>query len=147
MLKGSVRIHARLAEGEQFVERDAQLRGEIAEVTPHHFAREGVVARRHRRVRGEDIGRGDDLQRGIKIEFFLDDVEADPLEREEGRVPFVHVEDARVDPERVERFHAADAEDDLLAHPHFQIAAVKFRGDQSIFRRVLRRCRYRAGKD
>ena len=41
--------------------------------------------------------------------------------------------------ERAERFHPADAEDDLLAHPHFQIAAVKFRGDQAILRRVLRR--------
>ena len=74
-----------------------QLRREIAEITSHHFARESVVARGHRRVRGEDIGRGDDLQRGIKIEFLLDDVEADPFEREEGRMPFVHVKDARVD--------------------------------------------------
>ena len=119
----------------------------LAEVFLHHLAREGVVARGHRRVSGEDIGRGHDLEGGIKIELLLYNSQADAFEREEGRVALVHVEDLRVDPERAERFHAADAEHDLLAHPHFEIAAVELRRDQAIFRRVLRRCRYRAGKD
>ena len=61
------------------------------------------------------------------------------FEREKSRVAFVHVEHFRVDAERAERFHSADAEHDLLAHPHFQIAAVKLRRDQTIFGVVLRR--------
>ena len=69
------------------------------------------------------------------------------FEREESRVALVHVKDFRVDSERAERFHAADAEHDLLADAHFEIAAVKLRGDQTIFGVVLRRCRCRADKD
>ena len=51
---------------------------------------------------------------------------------------FVHVEDFRLDPERVERIDAANTEHDLLAHSHFEVAAVKLGGDESIFRVVLR---------
>ena len=49
------------------------------------------------------------------------------------------MKDFRFDAERAERFHAADAEHDFLAHPHFQIAAVKFRRDQTILGAVFRR--------
>ncbi len=51
---------------------------------------------------------------------------------------FVHVENLRIDPERVQCFDAADAEHDFLTHPHFLIAAVKLRGDQAIFGVVFR---------
>ena len=43
-----------------------------------------------------------------------------------------------MDPERGESFHAADPEQDFLAHAHLEIAAVKFRGDASVLRVVLR---------
>ncbi len=137
MLKGSSAIDARLPEGKKLVERQPEFLREIAEITAHHFARESVVPRRHRRVRGENIGRGHDLERGVEIEILLRAQNANPLEREEGGVAFVHVEDVRVDPERAERAHAADAEDHLLADAHFQIAAVKLGRDEAIFRRVL----------
>ena len=58
--------------------------------------------------------------------------------RQKRRVAFVHVENFRPDSDLVQRPHAADAEDDFLAHPHFEIAAVKLGGDQPIFRVVLR---------
>ena len=45
----------------------------------------------------------------------------------------------RLDAERAQGFHAADAEHDLLPHSHFQIAAVKLGRNQSIFGVVLRR--------
>ena len=65
-------------------------------------------------------------------------MQPDALEREEGRVAFVHVKNLRFDPESGQRFHPADAENDLLADPHFEIAAVKFSGDEPVFRCVLR---------
>ena len=95
----------------------------------------------------ENVGRRDDLQRRIKIEFLVDNSSADPFQREKRRVAFVHVEDFRLDPKRVERFDPADPEHDLLAHPHFLIAAVKLRGDQAIFGVVFRKCRCREGTD
>jgi len=48
------------------------------------------------------------------------------------------VKNVRLDPERVQGIDAADAEHDLLSHSHFEIAAVKLRRDQAIFRIVLR---------
>ena len=133
------RIRARLAEAEKFVERDLQLRRKIAEIFLHHLARERVVSRGHRCVGGEDIGRRDHLECGIKIEMLLHDSQPDSFERKEGRVAFVHVEDFRLDAERAERFHAANAEHHFLAHPHFEIAAVELRGDQTILGVVFRR--------
>ena len=53
-------------------------------------------------------------------------------------MPFVHVKHIRLDAERAQRFYAANAEDDLLAHPHFQIAAIKLGGNQPVLRAVFR---------
>src|SRR5204863_3846382 len=44
----------------------------------------------------------------------------------------------RLDPKSSERSYAADAQDDLLADAHFQVAAVEFSGNASIFHSVLR---------
>ena len=52
-------------------------------------------------------------------------------------VSFVEVEHAGVDAERLERAHAADAEDDLLLDARFAIAAVEARRQLAIPRRVL----------
>ena len=127
-----------LAEGEKFVEGQTEFGGEAAEIFAHHFARERIVARRHRRVGGENIGGRCDLKGGVKIELLLRDEPPNPLEAEKGGVAFVHVEDVRLDPERAQGVDAADAEHDLLSHSHFEIAAVKLGGDESIFRVVLR---------
>ena len=90
-------------------------------------------------MRGENVRRSRDLQRGIEIQLLLDDVASDALEREKGRVAFVHVEDFGVDAERAERFDATDAKHDLLAHSHLEIAAIKLRGNETILRAVFRR--------
>src|SRR5205085_7164086 len=90
------------------------------------------------RVGCENVRRSDDLERRIKIEFSLDHFPADALEREKRRVALVHVKNFRVDLERLERFHAADAEQDLLPHSHFLIAAVKLGGDEAVFGVVFR---------
>jgi hypothetical protein len=89
-------------------------------------------------VSGEDVGRCDYLERRIKIELLLDNVEANAFEREKRRVPFVHMKHIRFDPESAQRFDAADSEHDFLAHPHFQVSAIKLSGDQSVFSAVFR---------
>ena len=50
----------------------------------------------------------------------------------------IHVEHVRLDPERGESFHAADAEYDFLAHAHLEVAAVKLCSDASVLRVVFR---------
>ena len=54
---------------------------------------------------------------------------AEPLELQERGMPFVHVEDRRLDPERAQRAHAADAEHELLVDPVLAVAAVQRVGD------------------
>src|SRR5436305_668594 len=44
----------------------------------------------------------------------------------------------QIELERFERFHAADAEQDLLPHSHFLIAAVKLGGDEAVFDVIFR---------
>jgi hypothetical protein len=61
---------------------------------------------------------------------------AEPLEHEEGRMTFVHVEHGRVETERAERADAADAEHELLAEPVLAVAAVEPVGDRAGPRRV-----------
>ena len=130
-------VETGLAEGEKFVERQPDFGGETAEIFAHHFARERIVARRDRRVGGENIGRSGHLKCGIEIELLLRDEPPNPLEPEEGGVSFVHVKDFRLDPESVKGVDAANPEHDLLAHSHFEVAAVKLGGDATIFRIVL----------
>src|ERR671919_2576822 len=54
-------------------------------------------------------------------------------------MPFIHVKDIRLDAERVKRFHSADPEHDFLAHRHFEVAAIKLGGQQSVLGAVFRR--------
>ena len=122
--KAGHRSSRRLAKAEQLVERDLELGREVREVAHHHLAREGVVPGRNRSVGGENIRGRHDLESGIEIELVLGHVEPDALERKEGGVAFVHVKDFRFMAERAEGFDAADAEHDLLAHPHLEITAV-----------------------
>ncbi len=117
---------------------NGQFAGEVAEVAAHHLARESVVPRRHGSVRGENISRRHDLQGGIEIEIFLCPQNPDALQREEGGVAFVHVENLRADPELTQSPHTADSQHHLLPDAHLEIAAVKLGRDQTILGRVLR---------
>src|SRR5205823_4792383 len=127
-----------LAEREKFVEGQADFGGETAEIFAHHFARERIVSGWHRSVGGENIGRNGNLEGRIKIEPLLPDETTNPLETEKSGVSFVHVKNFRLDPERVQRIDAADAEHDFLSHSHFEIAAVKLGRNKAVFRVVFR---------
>ena len=66
------------------------------------------------------------------------DERADALDREEGGVALVHVEDVRVDAERLERAHAADAEQQLLADAVLAVAGVERVGEHLDLEQVER---------
>ena len=57
---------------------------------------------------------------------------ADPLDRQERRVAFVHVEDGGLEVQRLQRAQAADAEHDLLADARVDVAAVQRIGDVAV---------------
>ena len=92
----------------------------------------------YRRMGGENIGCRYNLECGIKIQLLFNDVATNPFEGQERRVPFIHVKHVRLNAERAQRFYAANTEDDFLAHPHFQIAAIKLGGNQPVLRAVFR---------
>ena len=127
-----------MSEAEKFLEWNLQFLRKTAKIFFHHLTRERIVASRHGRVGGENVGRSCHLQRGIKIQLPLDHIETNAFEREEGRVPLVHVKHFCFDAERAQRFDPANPEHDLLPHPHFEIASIKLRGDQSVLGIVFR---------
>ena len=98
--------------------------------------RKRVVAGRHRRVRREDRGLPDLLERVVERRPLLDQV-ADPLQHDEAGVAFVQMKDPRRHAERLQRPDAADAEDDLLLDARLAIAAVQARRQLAVPGRVL----------
>jgi hypothetical protein len=110
-----------------------------APVVGHHLAhqreRELVVARWHRRVRREhasalDVGGDFTRHHGHPpASHFL---EAE-LQHERGRVSLVHVEAPElVQAERAKNAHATDAEQQFLAQPVAQVAAVQMVGQSAV---------------
>ena len=72
-----------------------------------------------------------------KLSFCIAHVEPDLLEREEGRVAFVHVEDGGLETHRLQGAHAADAQHDFLADARVDVAAVEGIGDVAILRQTF----------
>ena len=128
-------------EVEELVERDAELLDVAAEVLPEQLRREDVDARRHRRVRREDVSRRRDLARLGEREVLVVNEVADLLERHERGVPFVDVPDRREDADLLERAQTADAEDDLLLQARLVAAAVEPGRDLAVGRLVLGKVR------
>ena len=94
----------------------------------------GVVPGRDRRVRGEDrlrAGGGDAVGERAAVR-------ARGLERDERRVALVEVQQPRLDAHRLERAHAADAEQDVLRQAGVGLADVEPRGDPARADVVLR---------
>ena len=98
--------------------------------------REAVVTGRHRRV-GRDEGALPDPAKGVAEGGAAGDALGHQLERGEGAVALVEVEDGRVDAERAEHAHAANAEDHLLTGAHGVVARVETATDLAVFGAVL----------
>ncbi len=109
---------------EQAVVGDPRAPREVADVAQHEVVAEHLVPGRHRRVRREDRCAANLFERVVGRRAGLDE-HAGALDHEEGRVALVDVVHARRDPERVQRAHAADAEQELLPNPMLPIAGVQ----------------------
>ena len=98
--------------------------------------RKRVVTRGDGRMRGEDGGPADLVERLVEGRSLFGEV-ANALQHDERGVPFVQMEHGRIGAERLERAHAADAENDFLLDPRFAVAAVQARRELTIPRRIL----------
>jgi hypothetical protein len=128
---GHVEVAVVGAERQRLVRLAAHVADPGLEIAPHQLAVEGLVARRHRRVRGEHGGalhRRERLGQAVARLHPL----ARALERQERDVALVHVPHRGVDPERPQRPHSADPEHDLLAQPHLAPAHVEHAGDRAV---------------
>ena len=94
------------------------------------------MAGRYRRV-GREHGRAAHfLDRRLVVPALLAEI-ANALKRHEGGMAFVQVVDERLEAQRLEHAHPADAEDDFLLHARFAIAAVQTSGELPIPRSVF----------
>ena len=100
-----------------------------------------IDARRHGRVRREDVGRGGPLPRLGIGQAAERHEQPDLLQPDERGVPLVDVPDRRTQPQQLQRAQPADAEHDLLADAGLLVAAVEPRGDVAVGRVVLREVR------
>ena len=130
-------VGVRAAEADDLGGRDAERARDVAERVLDLVRRVGVVAGRDRRVGGEDRAPAGDLQRGRQraVAAVLAPRE---LERHERRVALVEVHDAGLDPHRLERADAADAEQQVLREPRVLVADVEAAGDPARGLGVLR---------
>ena len=109
----------------QLLGRDAQFVAQRAEVLLDQVAVEAVVAGGHGRVGGEDGVLRHLAQGGVEAHAVVLHVVADGLQRGEGAVALVEMIDAGHDAQRLQRAHAADAGDQLLADAGAVVAAVE----------------------
>ena len=118
-----------MPEGDEVVERHADLLAPGAEVAVHQLEREAVDAGGHGRVGGEDAARPHGLD-GLRVaEALVDHELADALEPQEAGVPLVRVEHLGPDPDGLQGADTADAEQDLLPQPVLGVAPVQAVGD------------------
>ena len=101
---------------------------EMAEVAVHQLHREDVMAGGYGRVGGEDRPFAD-FGLGVLERYALVDELAGALEEVERGVTFVGVPVGWLDAHGAQGADAADAEDDLLAHPVLTVATVEAGGD------------------
>ena len=122
-------VHA--PEPEELVFGDAEILLHAREIGADHVLAEVVVSRGNRRMRGENGVRRDRFQRGIERQSALH-LGAHPLQDEECRMPLVHVPSGRLESDRMQRAHTADAEHDLLLDASALVSAVKPVGDVAV---------------
>ena len=116
--------------------RDAEGVAQRPEMFVYQVGRESVVARRHRRMGGEDGAPAYLPGRGLEVDALPLDAPAHRFEHRERAVPLVEVEDAGHDAQRMQRLQPADAEQQLLPNAHADVAPVEPRRQGAVLRRV-----------
>ena len=130
-------VVAECAECEQLRRVEAGACSERPDVVRDQLLVEDLVACRYRRMCREDA-RALDLRDRIVGRYAHLDECTHALDRQERGVPFVHVEDVRLDAERGERTHAANAEQQLLTDAMRAVAGVERVGQPFGFEQVER---------
>ncbi len=130
----------RTSQIEETIDGKSQLANEIIEVGHEQLVPEGIVSRRHRRMRRERALTGHSFDRRA-IRKAARKMLTQQLENEERRVAFVEMEHRRLQTERAHRAQPADAENHLLPDSGGLVAAVQAIADVAIGRRVLRAIR------
>ena len=124
------------AEREELVAVAVHRSPAAGEVLLDQMERKRVVAGRHRRVRRED-GRAPHFGERVFPGLARREEVAHALQHDERRVAFVQVPHGRLQAERAQREHAAEAEHDFLLQARVLAAAVQPRGQLAIPRLVL----------
>ena len=91
----------------------------------------------HRGVGGEDVVGARGVQRFFEAQTLLRHQNANSLDGQKRRMPFVHVKDGGAEAQRLERAQAADAQHDLLLDALVIVAAVQLVGDLAMLRRAF----------
>ena len=134
-------VSFRLHLGTQFhklVAADADRLPVALEEFIHQVQGEGIVAGRHRGVGGENRVGGDCLQRFGILQVLMFDQVADPFQRQEDRMAFIHVPGHRFDAQLLQHQHPAHAQQNFLGDAHLLIAAVEAGRKHARFRGVFR---------
>ena len=97
---------------------------------------EAVVARRHRRVRGEHHFARDARHRRVERNALLLHPAANRFQHRESAVPFVQMQHARRDPHGFQRAESANAQQQFLPDAHAPVSAVQARSQLAIFRSI-----------
>ena len=113
----------------EFFARQPERLPERLEVLVHQAGRKAIVAGIDRRVRGEDRALGDFLRARLEVGSGRLHAQTCGLERREGAVAFVEVQDAPIDAGGTQRANAAHTEQELLANADALIAEVEPRGE------------------
>src|SRR5574341_501365 len=105
----SVVVRILSSQRQKIAERQAETVGVLGEVTFHQIRLEVIVARGYGSVRGEDQSRGSGLARFGERELARLHQPPDAFEREEGRMAFIQMVNARLNPQRLQGATTADA--------------------------------------
>jgi hypothetical protein len=124
------------AETHELVVVEAERFAQRTEMLVDEGRREPIVSCRHRRMGREDDLCRDSSQRFPCIDTFDTHPLSNELERREGAMTFVQVQDAGRDAERAQHANATNAEQQFLADPDALVAAVQPRGKLAILRLI-----------
>src|SRR5262249_40870354 len=109
----------------ELLEIDTDFGTVSGKIVIHDAGIEEVDARGHRSVGGKNVACASRLQGLVEIEFFVAHVKPDLLQREEGRVAFIHVKHGGLEPHRLQGTHPTDSKHDFLADTGIDVAAVE----------------------
>src|SRR5215467_3138308 len=115
---------AEFADIHELLFREPEIIPISGEVFLHHVKRKSIVAGGYRRVRRKQTCHANLLRRFFERLALLHKFTS-TLEQHECRVPFICVENRRLDSESSQNTNAADSENDFLTYPMFLVTTIQ----------------------